>query len=43
MKAWDFDGFLEYLFNPYLLHGALVTLGLTVASIVGGLVLGGVL
>jgi polar amino acid transport system permease protein len=43
MKAWDFDGFLEYRFNPYLLHGALVTLGLTVASIVGGLVLGGVL
>ena len=43
MKAWDFDGFLEYLFNPYLLHGALVTLGLTVASIAGGLVLGGVL
>jgi polar amino acid transport system permease protein len=43
MKAWDFDGFLEYLFNPYLLHGALVTLGLTLASIAGGLVLGGVL
>jgi polar amino acid transport system permease protein len=43
MKGWDFDGFLEYLFNPYLLQGALVTLGLTVAAIAGGLVLGGVL
>ncbi len=43
MKGWDFDGFLKYLFNPYLLQGALVTLGLTVAAIAGGLVLGGVL
>lgn len=43
MKGWDFDGFLEYLFNPYLLQGALVTLALTVAAIAGGLVLGGVL
>jgi len=43
MKGWNSEGFLEYLFNPYLLQGALVTLGLTIAAIAGGLVLGGVL
>jgi polar amino acid transport system permease protein len=40
MKGWNWDGFLEYLFNPYLLEGAITTLGLTAAAIVGGLVLG---
>jgi polar amino acid transport system permease protein len=40
MKAWDWGGFFEYLVNPYLLQGAIVTLGLTVAAIVGGLVVG---
>lgn len=40
MKAWDWGGFFEYLLNPYLLEGALVTLGLTVAAIAGGLVVG---
>ncbi len=40
MKAWDWGGFFEYLVNPYLLQGAAVTLGLTVAAIVGGLVVG---
>jgi polar amino acid transport system permease protein len=40
MKAWDWSGFFEYLVNPYLLQGAAVTLGLTVAAIAGGLVVG---
>jgi polar amino acid transport system permease protein len=40
MKAWDWGGFFEYLVNPYLLQGAAVTLGLTVAAIIGGLVVG---
>jgi polar amino acid transport system permease protein len=40
MKGWNWDGFLEYLFNPYLLEGAVTTLGLTAAAIVGGLILG---
>ena len=43
MKAWDWGGFFEYLVNPYLFQGAMVTLGLTVAAIAGGLVLGCVL
>ena len=40
MKAWDWDGFFDYLVNPYLLQGAMVTLGLTVAAIAGGVVVG---
>ncbi len=40
MKGWDWGGFFEYLVNPYLLEGAFVTLGLTVAAIAGGLVVG---
>jgi polar amino acid transport system permease protein len=40
MKAWDWGGFFDYLVNPYLLQGAIVTLGLTVAAIAGGLVVG---
>ena len=40
MKAWDWAGFFEYLANPYLLQGALVTLGLTVVAIAGGLIVG---
>lgn len=43
MKAWDWGGFFEYLVNPYLLQGAVVTLGLTVAAIAGGLVVGCIL
>ncbi len=43
MKAWDWGGFLDYLVNPYLLQGAAVTLGLTVAAIAGGMVVGCVL
>ncbi len=43
MKAWDWNGFFEYLINPYLLQGALVTLGLTIAAVAGGLMVGGLL
>jgi polar amino acid transport system permease protein len=40
MHIWSWQGFFEYLFNPYLLEGALTTLWLTVASLACGLVLG---
>jgi len=40
MHIWSWQGFFEYLFNPFLLEGALTTLWLTVASLAGGLVLG---
>ena len=40
MRAWSTQDFLGYLTNAYLLEGALVTLGLTVFSVVAGLVLG---
>src|SRR5579883_2131232 len=40
MRAWHWDGFFDYLFNRYLLEGAAITLGLTVAAIVLGLLLG---
>jgi polar amino acid transport system permease protein len=43
MKAWNWEGFFGYLVNPYLLEGAAVTLGLTVAAIAGGLVVGCIL
>jgi polar amino acid transport system permease protein len=43
MKGWHWDGFLEYLFNGYLLAGAFTTLWLTLAAIAGGLVVGCVL
>ena len=39
-QGWDWSGFFEYLLNPYLATGALVTLGLTLAAISGGLILG---
>lgn len=39
-QGWSWSGFFEYLFNPYILQGAVTTLWLTVAAIVGGLVLG---
>lgn len=42
-KVWDWGGFQDYLFNEYLFYGALTTVGLTVAALVGGLVLGVVL
>jgi len=40
VQVWLWDGFLDYLLNPYLLEGALVTLWLTGASLAFGLVLG---
>lgn len=40
MKGWNWGGFFEYLTNEYMLEGALITLGLTVFSMVFGLILG---
>lgn len=40
MGGWNWVGFYEYLFNGYLLQGALTTLWLTLAAIAGGLVVG---
>jgi polar amino acid transport system permease protein len=40
MRGWHWEGFYEYLFNGYLLKGALTTLWLTLAAIAGGLVVG---
>lgn len=40
MKGWHWDGFFEYLTNEYLLEGALITLGLTIFSMIFGLMLG---
>jgi polar amino acid transport system permease protein len=40
IHIWSWQGFLEYLFNPFLLEGALTTLWLTAASLAGGLLLG---
>ena len=37
---WDWSGFYEYLFNGFLLQGAITTLWLTIASIIGGLIMG---
>jgi len=40
MRGWHWEGFYEYLFNGYLLKGALTTLWLTLAAIAGGLIVG---
>jgi polar amino acid transport system permease protein len=40
VQVWSWEGFFDYLFNAYLLEGAVVTLWLTVASLAAGLVLG---
>lgn len=40
MGGWNWAGFYEYLFNGYLLKGAVTTLWLTLAAIAGGLVVG---
>ena len=40
MKAWHWDGFFGYLFNPYLAGGALISIGLTAGSLICGLALG---
>ena len=42
-KVWDWAGFQDYLFNEFLFYGVLTTIGLTVAAIIGGLVLGALL
>ena len=39
-QGWSWSGFIDYLFNPYILQGAVTTLWLTLASIAGGLVVG---
>ena len=39
-QGWSWGGFTAYLFNPYLLGGAVTTVWLTLAAIAGGLVLG---
>jgi len=42
-QGWNWSGFADYLFNPYILSGALTTLWLTLAAIVGGMLVGGAL
>src|SRR5688500_12093815 len=37
---FDFEAFVGYIFNKYLLIGVLVTLGLTVFPIITGLIVG---
>ena len=39
MSAWHWSGFFSYFTNTYLLEGALVTLALTLATLVLGMVL----
>ena len=39
MTSWNWEGFFSYFVNPYLLGGALVTLGLTAATLVLGMIL----
>lgn len=39
-QGWSWPGFTTYLFNPYILGGAVTTVWLTLAAIAGGLVLG---
>ena len=39
-QGWSWSGFFDYLFNPYILGGAVTTLWLTLAAIAGGLVVG---
>ncbi|TNM63398.1 amino acid ABC transporter permease [Aliirhizobium smilacinae] len=40
MRFFDPAAFVDYLFNHFLMGGVLVTIGLTLASVAGGLVLG---
>lgn len=39
MSVWNWQGFWSYFTNTYLLEGALVTLGLTLATLVLGMIL----
>ena len=43
MQVWNWAGFWSYFVNPYLLGGAVVTLGLTAATLLLGLALAFVL
>ena len=40
MQVWSWSGFFDYLANPFLAYGALVTIGLTAAALFFGLILG---
>ena len=40
MRVWNWDGFFSYFTNAYLLEGALVTIGLTIVTLILGLVWG---
>ncbi|EFH10650.1 amino acid ABC transporter permease [Pseudoroseomonas cervicalis] len=40
MRIWSWEGFFGYLTNPYLLEGALLSIGLTAGALVCGLALG---
>ncbi|MBC9209288.1 amino acid ABC transporter permease [Roseomonas aerophila] len=40
MRIWSWEGFLGYLLNPYLLEGAILSVGLTAGALVCGLALG---
>jgi len=40
MQVWSWNGFFDYLANPFLAYGALVTIGLTAAALFFGLILG---
>ncbi len=42
-QVWDWGGFQDYLLNEFLFVGVLVTIGLTVAAILGGLALGAII
>ena len=42
-QGWNWSGFFDYLFNLYILGGVVTTVWLTLAAIVGGMVLGTVL
>ncbi|MGV2068547.1 amino acid ABC transporter permease [Agrobacterium sp. 22-226-1] len=43
MSFWNWSGFFEYLFNPFILEGVATTIWLTCVSLVCGLILGFVL
>ena len=40
MTIWRWDGFLDYLFNGYLLEGAAISVALTIGALLCGLLIG---
>lgn len=40
MSHWNWPGFFDYLFNPFILGGVVTTIWLTVVSLICGLALG---